>query len=228
MTATASTRVTKAKRRLPILEGILPFDRARLPTEVIAGATLAALAMPEVMGYSKIAEMPVITGLVHPRPAHAGLRDLRLVTPSRGRCRLGDGCRDGHGPRRHRGGRRARVAAMGRHGRPVGALMCGVFMIAARLLRLGFIANFLSHSVLIGFLTGVGIQVALGQFGGLFGVSEGSGTTLQKFGNALQAIADGEASLPTLAVSTHRPGHHRRARAASTRRSRAPSSRWSG
>ena len=81
------------------------------------------------------------------------------------------------------------------------ALMCGVFMIVARLLRLGFIANFLSHSVLIGFLTGVGIQVALGQFGGLFGVSEGSGTTLQKFGNALQAIANGEASLPTLAVS---------------------------
>src|SRR4249919_405682 len=53
----------KATRRLPVLEGILPFDKARLPTEVIAGATLAALAMPEVMGYSKIAEMPVITGL---------------------------------------------------------------------------------------------------------------------------------------------------------------------
>ena len=43
--------------------------------------------------------------------------------------------------------------------------------------------------------------MALGQFGGLFGVSEGSGTTLQKFGNALQGIANGEASLPTLAVS---------------------------
>ena len=33
------------------------------PADVIAGATLAALAMPEVMGYTKIAEMPVITGL---------------------------------------------------------------------------------------------------------------------------------------------------------------------
>ena len=63
MTATAGTRAAKTKRRLPILEGILPFDKARLPTEIIAGATLAALAMPEVMGYSKIAEMPVITGL---------------------------------------------------------------------------------------------------------------------------------------------------------------------
>jgi MFS superfamily sulfate permease-like transporter len=81
------------------------------------------------------------------------------------------------------------------------ALMCGVFMIVARLIRLGFIANFLSHSVLIGFLTGVGIQVAMGQFGGLFGVSEGSGTTLEKFGNALKGIAAGETSYPTLAVS---------------------------
>ena len=63
MTATASTRAARSKRRLPILEGILPFDRSRLPTEVIAGATLAALAMPEVMGYANIAQMPVITGL---------------------------------------------------------------------------------------------------------------------------------------------------------------------
>ena len=90
------------------------------------------------------------------------------------------------------------------------ALMCAVFMIVARIIRLGFIANFLSHSVLIGFLTGVGIQVALGQFGGMFGVSDGSGTTLEKFANTLRAIADGETSVPTLAVSHHRPGDHRR------------------
>ena len=43
--------------------GILPIDRARIPVDVIAGATLAALAIPEVMGYTKIAGMPVITGL---------------------------------------------------------------------------------------------------------------------------------------------------------------------
>ncbi len=80
------------------------------------------------------------------------------------------------------------------------ALMCAVLLIAARLLKLGFIANFLSRSVLIGFLTGVGIQVAMGQFGGLFGVSEGSGTTLEKFANALRAIPT-ETNVPTLIVS---------------------------
>ena len=63
-----------------------------------------------------------------------------------------------------------------------------MFLILARLLRLGFIANFLSRSVLIGFLTGVGIQVAMGQLGGMFGITGRSGTTLEKFWQTLQAI----------------------------------------
>ena len=46
-----------------LLQGLRPVDGKRIPTEVIAGITLAALAIPEVMGYSKIAGMPVITGL---------------------------------------------------------------------------------------------------------------------------------------------------------------------
>ena len=60
MTTTARRR---GKSPLPILEGILPLDPSRISVDVIAGATLAALAIPEVMGYTKIAGMPVITGL---------------------------------------------------------------------------------------------------------------------------------------------------------------------
>ena len=59
--------------------------------------------------------------------------------------------------------------------------MCAVLLILARVLRLGFIANFLSRSVLIGFLTGVGIQVAMGQVGGMFGIPSQSGGTIEKF-----------------------------------------------
>ena len=46
-----------------ILEGLLPFDPAHVPTDAIAGATLAALAIPETMGYASMAGMPVVTGL---------------------------------------------------------------------------------------------------------------------------------------------------------------------
>ena len=50
-------------RELPVLQGVLPIDRARVPTEVLAGLTLAALGIPEVLGYAKIAGMPLVTGL---------------------------------------------------------------------------------------------------------------------------------------------------------------------
>ena len=200
MSAKAGTRAAKAKKRLPILEGVLPIDTARLPMEIIAGATLAALAMPEVMGYTKIAEMPVITGLytlVLPMAAFAifgSSRHLVVGADSATAAVMATGL--------------AGITAAGSPGSPqwiamagLAALMCGVFMIAARVIRLGFIANFLSHSVLIGFLTGVGIQVAMGEVGGLFGVSEGTGTTLEKLANALRSIAAGDASYATLAVS---------------------------
>ena len=197
MTAAVKPR---ERRRLPIFEGILPIDRARVPTEIIAGATLAALAIPEVMGYTKIAEMPVITGLytiVLPMLAFAifgSSRHLVVGADSATAAVMATGL--------------AGIAAAGVPGSPqwvamagLAALMCAVFMIVARLIRLGFIANFLSHSVLIGFLTGVGIQVAMGQVAGMFGVSAGSGTTLEKFANTLRAIAAGETSVNTLIVS---------------------------
>ena len=49
--------------RLPVMQGVLPLKAAQIPAEIIAGITLAALAVPEVMGYTKISGTPVITGL---------------------------------------------------------------------------------------------------------------------------------------------------------------------
>ena len=50
------------------------------------------------------------------------------------------------------------------------AIITGGVLILARIVKLGFIADFLSRSVLVGFLTGVGIQVAMGQVGGMLGI----------------------------------------------------------
>ncbi len=49
--------------RPSLFEGLLPIDPSRVPSEIIAGLTLAALAIPEVLGYTKIAGTPPITGL---------------------------------------------------------------------------------------------------------------------------------------------------------------------
>ena len=178
-TPVTAAKAKKARSPLPIFEGLLPIDPSKISVDVIAGATLAALAIPEVMGYTKIAGTPVDHGPLHDPPPDHRLRDPRLVaTPGR-RCRLRD-CRD-HGDRPGRDGRGGRLDAV-RRARPARRrLMCGAVLILARLLKLGFIANFLSRSVLIGFLTGVGIQVAMGQVGAMFGVPGQSGTTIQKF-----------------------------------------------
>ncbi len=49
--------------RLPFMQGVLPIKKDQIPAEIIAGLTLAALAIPEVMGYTKISGTPVVTGL---------------------------------------------------------------------------------------------------------------------------------------------------------------------
>ncbi len=57
------TEDKKPEHRAPVLQGILPVTKSKIPVDIIAGVTLATLAIPEVMGYTSIAGMPVITGL---------------------------------------------------------------------------------------------------------------------------------------------------------------------
>jgi hypothetical protein len=53
-----STRQQTQCLGLPILQGVLPVSAKQIPAEVISGLTLAALAIPEVMGYTKIPPLP--------------------------------------------------------------------------------------------------------------------------------------------------------------------------
>ncbi len=81
------------------------------------------------------------------------------------------------------------------------AIATGAFLLLARVIRLGFLADFLSRSVLIGVLTGVGVQVAMGQVAGMFGVPGGSdGGPIRVFFETLSQIPS-EASWTTAAVS---------------------------
>lgn len=196
MASAATTKRKAGKRAIPFLEGLLPIDPARVPSDLIAGATLAALAIPETMGYASMAGMPPVTGLytiVIPiflfalfgssRHLVVGADSATAVVLAAGLAGMGLTT-----------GSTEWIAMAG-----LAALMVAVVLLAARVLKLGFIANFLSRSVLIGFLTGVGIQVAMGQLAGVLGVDAGSGTTLEKFANTLREIP--ETSLPTLAVA---------------------------
>jgi SulP family sulfate permease len=185
----------KSGRGLPLLQGVLPIESSRVPTDVVAGITLAALGIPEVMGYAKIAGMPVITGLytiLIPIAVFAVLgssRHLVVGADSASAAILAAG-----------------LAGMAQVGSPqyvalagAAAILTGAILLLARLVRLGFLADFLSRTVLIGFLTGVGIQVAMGQLPGMLGVPGGTGSTLSKFWGTLKQIPD--TSVTTLCVS---------------------------
>lgn len=138
---------------MALLEGIRPYRRSWLVRDVVAGVTLAALAIPEVMGYSRIAGTPVITGLytiLLPVVVFAFLGSSRHLVVG------GDSATAAI--------MYAGIAGLGIAGVTPGssgwlalaslsAIVCGGLLLLARVLRLGFLADFISRTVLVGFLS---------------------------------------------------------------------------
>ena len=182
-------------RRFPVLQGILPVDRSRIPLDIAAGVTLAALGIPEVMGYTSIAGMPVITGL------YTILIPIAIFALFGSSRHLVVGADSATAAIMAAGLAGMATVASTQYVALAGALalMAGAILFLARLLRLGFIADFLSRSVLIGFLTGVGIQVAMGQVGDMLGIPAQTGGTIEKL---LATLGDfGARNTATIVVS---------------------------
>src|ERR1700751_1763110 len=171
-------------RAWPVLQGMLPVERSRVPAEALAGLTLAAVGIPEVLGYAKIAGLPLVAGLytmLLPMAVFAVLgssRHLVVAADSATAAILA-----------------AALAGMAVAGSPayvklagLAALLTAGMLLTARLARLAFLANFLSRTVLVGFLTGVGIQVAAGQLPDMLGVHAASQETVVKLVQTLQAL----------------------------------------
>jgi MFS superfamily sulfate permease-like transporter len=79
------------------------------------------------------------------------------------------------------------------------ALIAGLMLIAARLARLGFLADFLSRTVLVGFLTGVGIQVGISQLHDMLGLTGHGLSPVQEILGDLPQIS--KTNLYSLSVS---------------------------
>jgi high affinity sulfate transporter 1 len=173
------------------------YDRRWLSGDVLAGVTLAAVAIPECMGYTSIARTPVITGLytiLLPTVVFALLGSSRMLVvgaDSATAAILAAGLTAAAIPGLVPGSEQWLAYTS------LVALLCAVLLLAARLLRLGFLGDFLSASVLVGFLTGVGVQVATGQIPGLLGVPKGTGTWLQQQWTWMTEL--GDVSWPTVA-----------------------------
>lgn len=160
---------TTSRDRSPLFKlfaGLRPLGCAGVARDAFAGLQLAAMNIPQALGYTKIAGTPVVTGfytLLLPQLAFALLGSSRylVVAADSATAAIMAGGLAGMAP-----------IASERYVALAGAvaLLTAVLLLIAWLLKLGFLADFLSQTVLVGFLTGVGVQVAIAVLGEMVGV----------------------------------------------------------
>ena len=162
-------------RGLPVAAWLRSYRREWVRPDVVAGLTVAAVVIPQAMAYAVIAGLPVETGLYTALaamlvyPLFGSSRPLSVTTTSAIAMLTA-----------------TEIAAVSALTTGVGpgtiaaalALMVGGILILARLLRLGFLANFISQPVLIGFKAGVGVVILVGQLKSVLDVQVTSRTTL--------------------------------------------------
>jgi sulfate permease, SulP family len=156
-----------SRRRWPILfRGMRPFSPAGGVRDSLAGIELAAMSIPQALGYASIAGMPAVTGLYTlflPLLAFAafGSSSYLVVAADSATAAILAGGISGLAP-----------VATARYVAIAGlvAMLTAGLLLLSRLLRLGFLADFLSRTVLVGFLTGVGFQVGIAVLGEMLGL----------------------------------------------------------
>ena len=154
-------------RFLPGLAVLSRYDRSWLRYDLVAGVSVAAVAVPIAIAYSQLAGVPPAHGLyasILPLVAYALLGSSRqlIMAPDAATCAIVA----------------ATVAPLAAQdpGRYVSltmtlAMITGVFCIVAGMAGLGFLTNFLARPILTGYLNGIALSIISGQLGRLFGFS---------------------------------------------------------
>jgi sulfate permease, SulP family len=164
--------------------------------DALAGVTLASMNVPQLLGYARIAGMPLVSGLYTALlapiafAAFGSSRHLVVAADSGTAAILA-----------------AALSRMAELGSPhylslaaTTALLTAGMLLVARIFRLGFLADFLSRTVLVGFLTGVGVQVAVAMLGDMLGVAIHSRNTMEQAWELARGLP--HLSVPTLSLSS--------------------------
>ena len=180
-------------RLLP--EWVVSYRRDWLRPDIVAGLTTGAVIIPKAMAYAMMAGLPVQVGLytaLVPMVIYAVLGTSRVLSVSTSTtvailtaAQLAQAVPNGNS------------ATLLRASATL-AVLVGVALVLACLLRLGFVADFISEPVLVGFKAGIGLVIVMDQAPKILGIHFARGTFVQ---NALATVQNlAKTSLATLAV----------------------------
>jgi SulP family sulfate permease len=180
---------------LHLFQAIRPVTRAGTVRDAFAGFQLAAMNIPQALGYTRIAGMPVVAGfytLLLPLLAFAVFGSSRylVVAADSATASILAGKLATMAPIAS-----ARYVALA----STVALLTAGSLLLARVLKLGFLADFLSQTVLTGFLTGVGFQVGIAVLSEMVGLEVHSNRTVEQLLEVFRSLP--RIHLPTVAIS---------------------------
>jgi sulfate permease, SulP family len=207
----AATPTERRSAFAPNLSTLLHYQRGWLRGDVVAGITVAAYLVPQVMAYAEVAGLPAVVGLwavVGPLLVYAVLGSSRqlsvgpesttalMTAAAIGALGAGD-------PDRYA----SLAAAL--------AIAVGVICLLGYVGRLGFFADLLSRPVLVGYLAGIAVLMVVSQLGKISGLPVEGDTPLEQAGYTLAHLDDVQPA--TVALSTAvlvmlLLGHHYRPR----------------
>src|SRR5271166_658380 len=192
--SSADKKIPSLLRAAPGLRNLLGYRREWLRHDVVAGVSVAAVALPTAIAYAELIGFEPVVGLyaaILPLLVYAifGTSRHLIVNPDAATCAMVG---------------TTLIPLTAIHANSlmslsvVLALFTGIFCILAGLLRLGFVADFLAKPILVGFLNGVAIHIFLGQIGKVFGFPMKSHGIVPSLLEFIQKVP--QTHLPTLAV----------------------------
>lgn len=181
------TAPSKLERWFPIATWLPKYEWGKnLTVDLIAAISVAALLIPESMGYATVAGVPVQYGLYAAPLALIGYAmfggSKLLVFAAAGSVAAISASAVGALSGGDQNTAIAMTAAL--------ALATGLVFFVAGVIKLGWVTNFMGKAIMAGFITGMSIQIIVGQLGKLFGVSVPDGNTFQKLWSVISQVGD--------------------------------------
>ena len=195
-------RRARPRRRL-LLPSFLGYDRRWLGIDLVAGLTVWAVLVPESLAYASIAGVSPVVGLYAAPPRRCSSTPLfgssrhLIVGPMSATAALSAAAVAD--ARHRRAGQRRRVhGGAGDHDR-------ACWRCSGGLLRLGFLANFISEPVLKGFIVGLALTIIVGQLPKLFGIAKGEGELLRQLWDVVTHLGDTTGLRPSSSALARSP-----------------------